>query len=159
MAKVTITFEADSWDEARTALTMTINDIHGPTQNSVAMTSEDFPPFTTADLGPASEPTLTPAPAPEPEPAPAPEPKKATKPKPTPAKAPAIPLREIPPLDALKGAITAAVRAAQNNGGPKEILDLLPGFKAKTGLSFIMHAEEKHREALYDLVEAAGLAA
>jgi hypothetical protein len=67
--------------------------------------------------------------------------------------------REIPALDVLKSAVTRAVRAAQKKepGASPKILDLLPDFKRKTGLDFVMSAEDKHREALFDLIEAAGL--
>jgi hypothetical protein len=63
----------------------------------------------------------------------------------------------LPPLDTLKAIVTNAVRLAQKGEGSKTILDLLPGFKDTTGLTFVMNAEDKHRPALYDLVQAAGL--
>lgn len=47
-------------------------------------------------------------------------------------------------------------RRAKNEGN-KKVLDLLPGFKQKTGLDFIMSAENKHRVDLFDLIEAAGI--
>ena len=50
-----------------------------------------------------------------------------------------------------------AVRLAQKGEGSKKILDLLPAFKDTTGLAFVMNAEDKHRAALYDLVQAATL--
>ena len=65
---------------------------------------------------------------------------------------------DVPDLDTLKSAVTVAVRNAQKGDGPKDILTLLPGFKTQTGLAFVMHAEDKHRRALYELLEAAGLA-
>jgi hypothetical protein len=68
------------------------------------------------------------------------------------------PERDLPSLEALKAAVTAAVRAAQKKEGPTTILDLLPAFKAKTKTDFIMNAREEHRPALADLLEAAGLA-
>ena len=64
--------------------------------------------------------------------------------------------REVPTLDVLKATVTQAVRQAQKKEGPAKILELLPAFKAKTGLEYIMNSEEKHREALFDLVKAAG---
>jgi hypothetical protein len=90
-----------------------------------------------------------PAPASAPEAAPEPLPTPEVKPEP----------REIPALDVLKQAVTRAVRAAQKKepGAPLKILDLLPDFKRKTGLDFVMSAEDKHREALFDLIEDAGL--
>jgi hypothetical protein len=70
--------------------------------------------------------------------------------------APPPPL-DLPPLDTLKAIVTNAVRLAQKGEGSKKILDLLPAFKDTTGLTFVMNAEDKHRVALYDLVQAAGL--
>ena len=75
---------------------------------------------------------------------------------PAPVAAPATP-PDLPPLDTLKSVVTAAVRLAQKGEGSRAILDLLPGFKDATGLAFVMNAEDKHRAALYDLVQAAGL--
>ena len=66
--------------------------------------------------------------------------------------------RELPSLEALKAIVTAAVRAAQKGEGPKAILDLLPDFKAKTKLDFVMNAKDEHRPALADLIDTAGLA-
>jgi len=106
---------------------------------------------------------------PEPEPAPEPAPKRARAPRaprvsavppavPTASPAPApTPPVDLPPLDALKAVITNHVRLAQKGEGSKKILDLLPAFKDATGLAFVMNAEDKHRAALYDLVQAAGL--
>ena len=104
---------------------------------------------------------------PDPEPAQAPEPPPAKRtrapraprvPAPAPAPAPAAaPEVDLPPLDTLKAVITAAVRLAQKGEGSKKILDLLPAFKDTTGLPFVMNADDKHRAALYDLVQAAGL--
>ena len=48
-----------------------------------------------------------------------------------------------------------SVPAQKNKKG--KILDLLPDFKETTGLDFVMHAEDKHRKALYDLIQNAGL--
>jgi hypothetical protein len=69
-----------------------------------------------------------------------------------------VPAAEIPPLDMLKSVVTNAVRLAQKGEGPKEILTLLPDFKSKTGLAFVMEAEDKHRPELFNLVLAANLA-
>jgi hypothetical protein len=103
----------------------------------------------------------------EPEPtAPEPAPKRAralraprvSAPAPAPAASPPTPPPpDLPPLDTLKSVVTAAVRLAQKKEGSEKILDLLPGFKDATGLAFVMNAEDKHRAALYDLVQAAGL--
>lgn len=102
--------------------------------------------------------------APEPEDVPEPAPKRTRAPRaprvsaatPAPIAAPA-PAPDLPPLDTLKSVVTAAVRLAQKGEGSRAILDLLPGFKDATGLAFVMNAEDKHRAALYDLVQAAGL--
>jgi hypothetical protein len=83
--------------------------------------------------------------------APAPIP---TAPPPTAAAAAAA---DLPPLDTLKAVVTNAVRLAQKGEGSKKILDLLPAFKDTTGLAFVMNADDTHRAALYDLVQAAGL--
>ena len=69
----------------------------------------------------------------------------------------AAPERELPSLEALKALVTAAVRAAQKKEGPTTILDLLPAFKARTKLDFVMNSQEQHRQALYDLVTQAGV--
>ena len=104
--------------------------------------------------------------APEPEDVPEPAPKRTRAPRAprvsaaTPAPvvaAPTAPAPDLPPLDTLKSVVTAAVRLAQKGEGSRAILDLLPGFKDATGLAFVMNAEDKHRAALYDLVQAAGL--
>jgi hypothetical protein len=89
-------------------------------------------------------------------PAPAPAPEPVAPPAPAAPKPPA-PERELPQLDALKQIITNAVRAAQKGEGPKEILALLPGFKKKTGLDFVMNAADEHREALAQLLVEAGV--
>ena len=53
------------------------------------------------------------------------------------------------------GAVTA-VRLAQKGEGPNKILD--SGRRSGTpGLNFIMDATEAHREALFDLVQKAGI--
>jgi hypothetical protein len=99
-----------------------------------------------------------------PAPTPAPARKKGRPPRVSAAPAPAPPAtpeaskppaREIPALDTLKAAVTAAVRLAQKGEGSKKILELLPDFKDATGLAFIMNSAEEHRGALYDLVLAA----
>jgi hypothetical protein len=88
--------------------------------------------------------------------APAPQEPAAPAPAPPEPAAPPPPV-DLPPLDTLKAVITSAVRLAQKGEGSKKILDLLPAFKDTTGLAFVMNAEDKHRVALYDLVQAAGL--
>jgi hypothetical protein len=105
-------------------------------------------------------------PPPLPEPTPAPKTRKpraarvsapAAAPEPAALQAPAPLARELPALETLKSVITTAVRLAQKGEGSKKILELLPGFKDASGLDFIMNAEDKHREPLYDLVLAADL--
>jgi hypothetical protein len=49
------------------------------------------------------------------------------------------------------------VRLAQKGEGSNRILEFLPKFKESAGLDFIMHATEIHREALFDLVQNAGI--
>ena len=51
----------------------------------------------------------------------------------------------------------SAVRLAQKGEGPRKIFDLLPAFKDSSGLDFIMEATEEHREALFDLLQDAGI--
>lgn len=63
----------------------------------------------------------------------------------------------LPPLETLKHAITVAARAAMKNEGSKTILDLLPAFRDATGLDFVMHAQEEHRAALFQLAQQAGI--
>jgi hypothetical protein len=77
----------------------------------------------------------------------------------TPPPPPPAPTIELPQLDALKQVVTLAVRQAQKGEGSRTILELLPAFKTKTGLAFVMEAQDQHRPALYELVQAAGLAA
>ena len=74
-----------------------------------------------------------------------------------PAPPPPPPPSNLPPLNTLVSVVTTGVRLAQKGEGSKKILDLLPGFKDATGLTFVMNAEDKHRAALYDLCVAAGL--
>jgi len=64
---------------------------------------------------------------------------------------------DIPSLDAIMQALIAAVRLAQKGEGPRKILDLLPAFKDSSGLDFVMQATEEHREALFDLLQDAGI--
>jgi hypothetical protein len=104
--------------------------------------------------------TSAPAPAPAPTPAPAaPKTRKprAVAPPPAPEPAPEPNGIELPALETLKQVITTAVRLAQKGEGSKKILELLPGFKDKTGLDFVMNAEDKHRAPLYELVVAADI--
>jgi hypothetical protein len=63
----------------------------------------------------------------------------------------------LPSLENLVHAVTTAVRLAQKGEGDDKILDLLPDFKKKTGLDFVMNATDTHRAALFELVKAAGL--
>jgi hypothetical protein len=149
MAKVTITFEGENWDDVQRALVLAGNEILKIKASSAP--SE-------------AEPDQAPIPA---------EPKKATRARPSATKAPEpslpepeeieLPIpataaeRAMPALEVLKQAVTVAVRAAQKNGGPKKILELLPDFKQNTNVDFIMNCREEHRAALYNLVQAAGL--
>jgi hypothetical protein len=64
---------------------------------------------------------------------------------------------DIPSLDAIMQALIPAVRLAQKGEGPRKILDLLPAFKDSSGLDFVMQATEEHREALFDLLQDAGI--
>lgn len=64
--------------------------------------------------------------------------------------------KHLPDLDALKNAVVAAVKATKM-GGDTKVLDLLPDFKEKTGLQFVMDAKDEHRQALFDLIQKAGL--
>jgi hypothetical protein len=147
MTEVEITFRAPNWHALREAL-------HQALFNKDSILADFDQPKT--------DPVMhDPAPLP-------PEPKKATRAKPSATKAPppepepeiepedATPI-DMPPLEVLKQTVTVAVRAAQKNGGPKKILELLPDFKAETGLDFVMNSTEAHRAALYGLVKAAGL--
>jgi hypothetical protein len=64
---------------------------------------------------------------------------------------------DLPPLDTLKAAVTSAVRAAQKGEGDRVILQLLPAFKEKTGLDFVMNATDVHRRALLEFINSAGV--
>ena len=169
MTKIVLTFEGSSWaeieDHMRDALALgklkvpggastALNDFPDnadlPEPEAVVPDDPDAvaPPTAAPPVAPRrshkkANSAQAPAPATAPEPAPEPLPEPTT--------------REIPPLDVLKSAVTKAVRAAQKNEGNKKVLDLLPGFKQKTGLDFIMSAENKHRVDLFDLIEAAGI--
>jgi hypothetical protein len=156
---MTLTLEANDWPdlEAQMRAMLALHGTPNTPGNVIFEVDNDKPewsePSRKPELGEAlsapttkrshkSKPTPVTMPEPEPQPEPTPAP---------PAK------RELPPLDLLKQAITVAVRAAQKSEGPKTILELLPEFKRETGLDFVMNAQEEHREALRDLVEAAGL--
>ena len=162
MTRVSLTFEADNWEDLMARIRAA-----GQAANSALLQAYEPRPL---------EEVLK-EPEPEAEPPAPPKPKKARNipppaaPEPTPkvpepqppviAQAPAPepePERELPSLEALKAVVTAAVRAAQKKEGPTTILDLLPDFKAKTKLDFVMNAKDEHRPALADLIEGAGLA-
>jgi hypothetical protein len=64
---------------------------------------------------------------------------------------------DLPPLEALKQAVIAAVRLAQKGESSNKILELVSAFRHATGLYFIMNATEAHREALFDLAQKAGI--
>lgn len=155
MAKVIVTFEADSWHEALSAIAGVMTVAAPSAAPPLQGRNSDFVPN-------------------EPEPVPAPEPKRAARAKPSATKAspapepepelepeapsaPTPPASSMPALEVLKQAVTVAVRSAQKNGGPRKILELLPDFKTETGLDFVMNSKEEHRPALYNLVRAAGL--
>ena len=66
---------------------------------------------------------------------------------------------DLPPFDALKQAVIAAVLLARKGEGsdPKRILDHAAAFRDATGLKFLMEATEAHHAALFDLVQNAGI--
>jgi hypothetical protein len=64
---------------------------------------------------------------------------------------------DLPPLEALKQAVIAAVRLAQKGEGSNEIFEHVHALRDATGLNFIMEATEAHRKALFDLVQNAGI--
>lgn len=151
MGRIRVVFEAETPQELAT---LARNYVQGLLPHGPEPASEDFP-----ESDPALEPQPEPEPAqprrgrgrppkavpaavaaattmPEPEPAPEPEPEPVHE--------------ELPPLPVLVEAVTVAVRNKK-----KEILDLLPDFKAKTGLNYVAYAEDKHRQALFDLTQAA----
>ena len=165
MTKVSLTFEADSWEDLMTRIRAA-----GQAVNAALL--EACEPRPLGELLKEPEPEA-PEPAPAPRshkkarsasPAPTPPEPAPNVPEPQPpvtAQAPAPapePERELPSLEALKAVVTAAVRAAQKKEGPTTILDLLPAFKAKTKLDFVMNAKDEHRPALAELIEGAGLA-
>jgi hypothetical protein len=155
MAKVSITFEGDNWQDAMNAvyslMAMPAPDLHVP--RAVTVEPSDDTPAPEPKKATRAKPSATKASTPPPEPEPEPEPELEPEPKTTPTQLPA----HMPTLEVLKQAVTVAVRAAQKNGGPKKILELLPEFKSETGLDFVMNAKEQHRPALYGLVQSAGL--
>jgi hypothetical protein len=165
MAKVFISFEAEN-DEDLVRLVRSYAARHN---GAPSWLGKEQPPPSSPELL-ADQATLTdpeydakhsnaPAPA-----APAPAAPKTRKPRavaPPPAPAPEPEPEpngiELPALETLKQVITTAVRLAQKGEGSKKILELLPGFKDKTGLDFVMNAEDRHRAPLYDLVVAADI--
>ena len=166
MTSITLHFQADSWNEIAEQMRHALFLIPGAPQPSTAGFPDDV------EVNPAPEPDPIP-----PEPLPAP---KATTRKPrstqtaTPSAPPTVPepepepepevsqptkpARDLPTIEALKAIVTQAVRKAQKKEGSDKILELLPAFKAKTNLGFIMEATDEHRQALADLIDAAGLA-
>lgn len=160
MTKISVTFEADSWAQ----LTADLHSAIHLMENTPSAPTTVDKIFEQEEARLAAEAAAAPAPAPpkaakaatrkRPEQA-APPP---VEPEPEPETEPAPPTApEIPTLEELKQAVTVAVRAAQKNGGPRKILDLLPGFKQSTGLDFVMNSKEEHRGALFDLVNKAGI--
>jgi hypothetical protein len=167
MTNISITFQGANWLDIalqmRSALDVKPLPAFDEFPDDVEELAKSLPePVPEAPVEPLSAPSRTrktkPAPAPEPEAAkPAPVPPPAPPPAPP---APPPPVRELPPLDVLKGVVTQAVRLAQKKeqGASPKILELLPAFKTKTGLGFVMEATDAHKQALADLIEAAGLA-
>jgi len=153
VAKLVLRFEADSWDELMSQLRGVSAEPGAPSA------AQDFPSDNGEDTQgePASEPTPEPAAA-APEPAKAPKTKKVKPaPPPTPEPEPQATEIELPSLEALKTVVTQAVRAAQQKKGTARILELLPAFKAETGLEYVMNAQNEHRPALYSLLQSAGV--
>lgn len=165
MTSIHISFQGDSWFD----VTSQMREVLG-LDKAASLTFDAFPTTEEDEESPV-EPAEAIEPEPEPELAPAPAPSKPKKarnlpppvahappttrtPEPQPPAKTAA--RDLPSLDALKASVTAAVRLAQKGEGPKVILDLLPDFKTKTKLDFVMHATDVHRGALADLLEAAG---
>ena len=175
MTQVSVTFQGDNWHAVRIQMyeALGLDYPAQPSTNDRAIFDEQEAEAAKREekimAQNMAEPEPTPAPrshrkrnnaspAPSaPEPAPSvPEPQP-----PVVAQVPAAPApqeRDLPSLEALKAAVTAAVRAAQKKEGPTTILDLLPDFKAKTKLDFVMNAKDEHRPALADLIESAGVA-
>ena len=167
MTMITVHFQADSWHDIRYQM--------------YAALGLDYPAQPSTTLGQIfdeeEEKARLVGIEPDPDPAPAPKPPKPTsrKPRSTQSAAPPVsepepetepepelepeapPARDIPSTEALKAMVTQAVRLAQKKEGPTRILELLPEFKAKTGLGFVMEATDAHREALANLIDAAGL--
>jgi hypothetical protein len=160
MSEVSVTFQGPNWFHVRTQMYEALGLDH-PAQPS---TASDFPDY--EDGADPGEPEPDPVPVPSPAPkrshkkavAPAPTPDLAPASPPTPTQEPARPARNLPATDVLKAIVTQAVRLAQKKEGPTKILELLPEFKTRTGLGFVMEATDAHREALGDLIDAAGLA-
>lgn len=172
MTSISLTFQGDSWFAVRAQMYDALG-LPIPAQPSTAgdMTVSEKRITTLAEIFDEQEARREPEPeatvaAPKPPkkarnvpPPVAPEPRPAVpEPQPPVAQTSAAPERELPSLEALKAIVTAAVRAAQKGEGSKAILDLLPDFKAKTKLDFVMNAKDEHRPALADLITTAGLA-
>jgi len=171
MTKLFLSFEAENEDELlRLVLGYAMRQKQPPSwldktpPPSSPELQEDAATLSDEEYDAKHDPKSNGAAKPEPTPEPAPEPAKRARapraprvsvvpPEPEPTPAPA----DLPPLDTLKAVVTNAVRLAQKGEGSKKILDLLPAFKDTTGLAFVMNAEDKHRAALYDLVQAATL--
>ena len=151
----TVTFTADNWGVIRAQMFDALG-IDPPAQPSTSPAEpleiepeplpEPKPPKPTSRKPRSTQSAAPPEPAPELEPEPEPE-----------LEPEAPPARDIPSTEALKAMVTQAVRLAQKKEGPTRILELLPEFKAKTGLGFVMEATDAHREALANLIDAAGL--
>lgn len=171
MTKVSVTFEADSWDD----LYHQINQAAGKTPSPF---SDDIAPPKLQPVGdimneeeikaaakiveetakvvfkPASAKSATKK---RPEQV-APPPQTMPEPNIAPEFPVSVAQMEMPSLEDLKAAITIAVRAAsKGNGSSRKILELLPGFKTKTGLDFVANATEEHRAELFLLTKLAGV--
>lgn len=162
MSKVIFTIEAASAREMFAMLetfnTDLLNTIEEHSVDSITPAPEPEPaPALVATSPPKAKKGATKTPPPAPPVAAAPEPE--PEPVPTPAPEPtAAPVGETPSLETLKALVTQAVLAARKgNGAEHKITNLLPGFKTKTGLNFVMEAKEEHKAALHDLVIEAGL--
>ena len=179
MASISLTFQGDNWYAVRSQMYEALGLDHLAGSSTSDLSPGEKRISTLGEIFDAKEPEPEPepaapaprshkkarnaSPAPTP-PEPAPKTPEPQPPVADPAHAIAVaskavaPERELPSLDALKALVTAAVRAAQKGEGSKAILDLLPDFKAKTKLDFVMNAKDEHRQALADLIEGAGLA-
>jgi len=156
---ITLTLEGENWSEVRARMYDALG-LDQPVQPSTA--GSEIEPLPIREPDPAPEPMPAPKPKKSATKTPAPKPPEETEPEPEPeaipTSAPQPKASEQPSLEALKALVTQAVLAARRgNGAEHKITSLLPGFKTRTGLNFVMEAKEEHRGALHDLVVEAGL--